>query len=54
MGLADVAGVEAIELASFSAPWPPNAYRTELQTNRLAHYIVTRVGARSSATAVSG
>ena len=44
--LADVASVEAIELASFSAPWPPNAYRTELQTNRLAHYMVIRVGSR--------
>ena len=46
MELADVASVEAIELASFSAPWPPNAYRTELQTNRLAHYMVIRVGSR--------
>ncbi|HSS35996.1 MAG TPA: GNAT family N-acetyltransferase, partial [Patescibacteria group bacterium] len=46
MDLADVASVEAIELASFSAPWPPNAYRTELQTNRLAHYMVIRVGSR--------
>ena len=44
MELADVASVEAIEHASFSAPWPPNAYRTELQTNRLAHYLVIRVG----------
>ncbi len=44
MELADVASVEAIERASFSAPWPPNAYRTELQTNRLAHYLVIRVG----------
>jgi [ribosomal protein S18]-alanine N-acetyltransferase len=46
MELADVASVEAIELASFSAPWPPNAYRTELQANRLAHYMVIRVGSR--------
>lgn len=46
MELADVASVEAIEQASFSAPWPPNAYRTELQTNRLAHYMVIRVGPR--------
>ncbi len=46
MELADVASVEAIEQASFSAPWPPNAYRTELQTNRLAHYMVIRVGHR--------
>ena len=37
--------VQAIEQASFSAPWPPNAYETELRTNRLAHYLVIRVGA---------
>ena len=46
MELADVTSVEAIEEASFSAPWPPNAYRTELQSNRLAHYMVIRVGSR--------
>jgi ribosomal-protein-alanine N-acetyltransferase len=44
MLVADVVAVQAIELASFSAPWPPNAYLTELQTNRLAHYMVVRVG----------
>ena len=44
MAIDDVETVQAIELASFSAPWPPNAYLTELQTNRLAHYMVIRVG----------
>ena len=44
MLVADVEAVQAIEQASFSAPWPPNAYLTELQTNRLAHYMVVRVG----------
>ncbi len=44
MLIGDVDAVQAIELASFSAPWPPNAYLTELQTNRLAHYMVVRVG----------
>jgi [ribosomal protein S18]-alanine N-acetyltransferase len=44
MLVADVGAVQAIEQASFSAPWPPNAYLTELQTNRLAHYMVVRVG----------
>jgi len=44
MTIADVEAVQAIELASFSAPWPPNAYLTELQTNRLAHYMVIRIG----------
>jgi ribosomal-protein-alanine N-acetyltransferase len=44
MTIDDVEAVQAIELASFSAPWPPNAYVTELQTNRLAHYMIIRVG----------
>ena len=35
--------VHAIEQASFSAPWPANAYRSELETNRLASYLVARV-----------
>ena len=43
MELEDVAAVQAIEQASFSAPWPPNAYETELRTNRLAQYLVIRV-----------
>ena len=43
MRLEDLAVVHAIERASFSAPWPANAYRSELETNRLAHYLVARV-----------
>ena len=43
MTLDDLGAVEAIERASFSAPWPPHAYETELRTNRLAHYLVIRV-----------
>ena len=42
MRLEDLAAVHQIELASFSAPWPPNAYRSELETNRLASYLVAR------------
>ena len=34
----------AIEEASFTTPWPPDAYRSELETNRMAHYLVARVG----------
>jgi ribosomal-protein-alanine N-acetyltransferase len=45
MGLDDLPAVQAIERAAFSAPWPANAYRTELETNKLAHYLVVRVGA---------
>lgn len=42
MHLEDLDVVQAIERASFSSPWPPNAYRSELQTNRLANYLVAR------------
>jgi [ribosomal protein S18]-alanine N-acetyltransferase len=43
MQLADLDAVHQIELASFSSPWPPNAYRSELETNRLASYLVARI-----------
>ena len=42
MRLDDLPVVQAIEQASFSSPWPPNAYRSELETNRLANYLVAR------------
>jgi len=45
MSLDDVAAVRAIEQASFSTPWPDDAYRSELQSNRLATYVVARLGA---------
>jgi [ribosomal protein S18]-alanine N-acetyltransferase len=44
MGLDDLPRVQAIEEASFTTPWPPHAYRSEIETNRLAQYIVARVG----------
>jgi ribosomal-protein-alanine N-acetyltransferase len=44
MRLDDLPAVHAIEQASFSAPWPPNAYRSELESNRLAQYLVVRAG----------
>ncbi len=31
--------MRAIEEASFSTPWPGNAYESELTTNRLARYV---------------
>ena len=43
MRLEDLDAVHRIELASFSSPWPPNAYHSELSTNRLASYLVARV-----------
>jgi ribosomal-protein-alanine N-acetyltransferase len=43
MQLGDLPRIHAIEQASFSAPWPANAYRSELESNRLATYLVARV-----------
>ncbi|HEY0443178.1 MAG TPA: ribosomal protein S18-alanine N-acetyltransferase [Candidatus Limnocylindrales bacterium] len=43
MRLDDLAAVQAIEQASFTTPWPPHAYRSELESNRLATYVVARV-----------
>ncbi len=43
MRLSDIADVQAIERASFTSPWPPQAYRSELETNRLATYLVARI-----------
>ena len=44
MTVDDLPGVEEIERESFTTPWPPHAYRSELETNKLAHYIVARCG----------
>ena len=45
MALTHLAAVHRIERASFSAPWPDDAYRSEILTNRLASYLVIRAGA---------
>jgi ribosomal-protein-alanine N-acetyltransferase len=42
----DVPAVHAIETASFPTPWPPYAFRQELETIRVARYLVVRAGAR--------
>jgi ribosomal-protein-alanine N-acetyltransferase len=44
MTVDDLPAVHVIERESFSTPWPAHAYRHELETNRLAHYIVARRG----------
>jgi [ribosomal protein S18]-alanine N-acetyltransferase len=44
MRLEDLPAVHAIEIASFNIPWPPHAYRNELESNKLAHYLVARAG----------
>jgi ribosomal-protein-alanine N-acetyltransferase len=46
MRVEDIPAVHAIESASFPTPWPPYAFRGELETNRMAHYLVVRAGAR--------
>jgi ribosomal-protein-alanine acetyltransferase len=42
MTLDDLRAVHDIERASFTVPWPDDAYRNELLTNRLASYVVAR------------
>ena len=46
MRLDDLPAVHLIERASFTSPWPEHAYKSELESNRLAHYLVARVGDR--------
>ena len=46
MRLEDLEEVQRIEQASFNTPWPSNAYRSELMTNRLASYLVARIDGR--------
>ncbi len=42
MTMADLPRVGEIERLAYTTPWPPSAYRRELQENRMAHYIVVR------------
>ena len=44
MTVDDLASVQLIERASFTTPWPPQAYRQELESNRLASYLVGLIG----------
>src|SRR5262249_3497052 len=46
MGLGDLDAVQEIERRSFRTPWPAHAYRSELETNRLASYLVARLDGR--------
>ena len=46
MTILDLPAVHEIERASFTTPWPSHAYRTELETNRLAQYVVVRAAGR--------
>jgi ribosomal-protein-alanine N-acetyltransferase len=49
MTLADVNDVHRIERASFPVPWPDYAFRQEIQTNRLAHYLVVKAATETVA-----
>ena len=44
MRLEDVPAVHRIERASFPIPWPDYAFRQEIESNRLAHYLVVKSG----------
>jgi len=46
MTLDDIPAVHRIERASFPVPWPDYAFRQEIETNRLAHYLVVRIGSK--------
>jgi len=46
MTAADIPAVHAIESASFPTPWPPYAFREEIEGNRMARYLVVRAGSR--------
>ncbi len=54
MTIADLARVAEIERLSYASPWPPSAYRKELQENPVAHYIVARDAQLAAAPAHSG
>jgi len=51
MTVADIPAVHRIERASFPIPWPAYAFQQELETNRMAHYMVMRVGGETIAYA---
>ncbi|MDR7419803.1 MAG: ribosomal protein S18-alanine N-acetyltransferase [Armatimonadota bacterium] len=42
MTLADLPRVREIEADAFSVPWPKDAYRSEIEDNRVADYVVAR------------
>lgn len=51
MTIADIPDVHDIERASFPIPWPAYAFRQELETNRMARYLVVRAGEETVAYA---
>lgn len=51
MTVTDIPDVHDVESASFPIPWPVYAFRQELETNRMARYLVVRVGGETVAYA---
>ena len=50
MTMADIPRVVEVERLAYTTPWPPSAYRKELEENQHAHYIVLRDSHVRSAT----
>jgi hypothetical protein len=48
----DIRAVLRIEALSFSSSWPPSAFHSELNDNKLAHYFVGRARDSDEAEAV--
>lgn len=46
MSISDISDVLRIERNSFSTTWPSDAFYNELNTNKLAHYFVGRIGTK--------
>jgi len=44
MTLEDLEAVARIEKEAFEQPWSVQSFRTELIRNKMAHYLVARVG----------
>jgi len=47
MTVADIPAVHRIERHSFPIPWPAYAFQQELETNRMAHYLIVRAGSET-------
>ena len=48
----DIRAVLRIEALSFSSSWPPSAFQSELNDNKLAHYFVGRARSGDDADAI--
>lgn len=46
MSTSDVTDVTRIERQSFTTTWPADAFYNEINTNKLAHYFVGRIGSK--------